>query len=163
MLFKFLFPAKAKQIESLQKINKTITEEYNRREMEIHALPKMSSRNLLRENLGAMAVEIDGIEKKPGESYPPHPLSDLSDDELRTRLAQVEELFKNPMLWEYKRWLINKMGNKLVRYSRSQEEDVAARFTINGIATLTDEIEQGHKLFEERNKPPEDYDRFEVI
>jgi len=114
-------------------------------------------------NIKDFLLEFDKLEdRKGGKLYPKHPLSGLPEDEYRNRLKLTEDLFKNEMLWEYKRYFTNCWGNDILRYTKDQMEDYAARFSINGMSVLCDEIERGHNLFMETVAPPEEFDKFEV-
>lgn len=104
-----------------------------KKEIEDTINPERSARELLRENLKTVSVDV---------FYLDDPANNLTQEERRMYLKHFYELQIDKKLAERLKFLINKQANKTLGSSQGKEFDLAGAMTINGLALAKDEIER---------------------
>lgn len=155
-IFKFLFPRKHDHLKSLEDKVALLERELS----EAIQVPKPSAADLMRDNLKLVkiAYEFDAV-----DGFPLHPMATKSEEQ-RGRVAQsLMTVFYNPEFQSLIEYLINYQVNYTMRKAVTDEQIWAARFTINGIATLNDHLKSATSHYEEMIRPPDKEDDDHII
>lgn len=127
---------------------------------ELTKIPKASLPDLMRDSLGLVRVDFANVN---GKGEPTHPLDDPNKQIREAKIAELAMVFSNHTFKELIEYLINVQGNYSLFKSRNFDEDLAGRFSINGISMVYKELEKANALYEEAAKPPDSYDEHEFI
>lgn len=117
--------------------------------------PERAVRELLRENLAALEIDL---------FYSDDPLIKMDPKERTLYLKKFFDLFKDTFLMERIKFHINQQARKTIENSGKGIQDVAGAMNINGMAFIKDDIEKLANLYiKETTQPKEAFDRFQII
>ncbi len=165
-LHSILFPGKATQIFVLKSLLREqdsnvvdLQEENLRLIKESEDKKKESLADLMRDNLKLTTLNFSNVE----EDGAPRHFLDLEDKSKRTQY--VNELYQISQFEVFHVMCqnhIDTQGNFSLRNSENWEQDLAGRFSINGISLIRNEVKRAYEEYMERSKPPEEFDEFET-
>ncbi len=114
-------------------------------------VPKPSMADLMRENLGVQRLNFnykDGIV--------PNFLAIINPIKRKTYINQLAICWQQEAFQELCKNFIDFHGNFAIRTSNTEQEDWAARMTINGICEVRDAVITAHEEYIEGSKPKEE-------
>lgn len=172
-LHKILFPAREKQIETLEarfkghseksiKDTQTIIHLKNQIQVLESQTPD-EMENLMRASLGLPYIRFDNIEKDAkGNDNPPHYLKGLDQQARLTYLADLSQIFRNPHFQEVMDWHVNVLGNHSMQ--KASDADMRnGRIGIIAFRGFRKEFEDADAEYMESNRPEEDFDKHSVL
>ncbi len=118
--------------------------------------PEKTSRDLLRENLNLIEVDM---------FYTNDPLIELTDEQRRLYLKSFFDLYKDKKLFERIKYHINIQAQRTLAHAKDGIEDIAGAATINGLAFIMDDIQKLSNMYikETATKEEKPLDKFSII
>lgn len=165
-LHRLFFPSFHKEFDDLQELHyKMLAKEedhYARIEsfkIEIEKLkqaPKASLADLMRENLALVTPEFYNVEE---DGMPKHFLKIEDKSKRDGFIDQLQQIWMLPVFQEMCRYHINQQANWSFKQSDGELQNLAGRFSVNGISLILREVKDGYDEYIERSKPPDkDFD-----
>lgn len=162
-LFNALFQKEKGDLQSLELSNKELRAKLFELRKELQRAteePKPDLGDLMRKNLATITLDLADLDKS---GNPAHYLSGLDEKSKEAWYARLSSIYTSPEFKAMCKYLINCQANLTVRKGLTDRQNDAGRFTINGISLILEELERNHMLYEEATKPPDSYDRYEVV
>lgn len=140
-LFKLLYPKKYEKIEMLQE--------------EVAFLSSEKTSNDFLEPFDFVDVDEDG--------NPHHFLKGLNPDERKNFIADMERIYSDERFNLVLKYAINVIANYYFQKEPDENKMRNGRYAVIGIRTLIKELEKMHTEYQESKKPPDEFNKYEVI
>lgn len=167
-LHRILFPDESQQIKDLTASLNTAHDTLKTTKKEISEIrdqiktiekEKPTMADLMRDNLGLIPIDFYHVDEK---GIPKHFLDLENKDKRSQYINELYSICQTEVFEVMCKNHIDIQGNFSLRQSGTFEEDLAGRFSINGISLIRNEVRRGAAEYVERSKPPEEFDQFET-
>lgn len=105
-----------------------------------------TARDLLRENLGSISVDMFDHDD---------PIMAMNPVERKVYLKYFNQIMTDKRLIHRLEWLINKQANLTLKHSKDGVFDVVGSSTLNGVAVAKNDIERLSAMFVKESAEPE--------
>lgn len=129
------------------------------REMMDKLKVKPTIADLMNEILGFSNINFSNIES---DGYPKHFLDTLIPAQREAYIAQLHQIHNLEVWKDMTDYHTNLQGNFIARHAEDDMQMFCGRMTINGISLLKADVDKGHLEYQDRSKPPDEFDPHSV-
>lgn len=115
--------------------------------------------DLMNEILGSSSMNFSNTES---DGYPKHFLDTLIPAQREAYVAQLHQIHNLEVWKDMTDYHTNVQGNFIARHAEDDTQMLCGRMTINGISLLKTDVDKGHLEYQDRSKPPDDFDPYSV-
>ncbi len=164
LLFKFLFPHRAKQIEVLRLLTASSEEKATRERLradslgeELKAKEKTTLQDVVAYCTDTLGIPFMSFYDVDDDGKPPHYLAGLSDAERKDFIAKMESIYTDDKFQIVVAYVINVIGNFAMQ--KAEDDQMKnGKIGIIGIRTLMSEFIEAHQEHVDSKKPVEGFD-----